>query len=105
MNSGDEWIVRADVSISNIFKLRPEATHFEVNSNITSYTVKEWGQDTVGLLQDNDAAYLSEPNSTRLRFEDWKNNLSQNFDTKLENRFPKTRFNGNCILSRLGHKI
>jgi len=93
------------MSISNIFQLRPIATHFEVNSSIVNYTVKEWGQDTVGHLQDNDAAYLLEPDSRPLGMVDWKENLSRNFDLKLENRFPRTRFNGNCVLSRLGHKI
>jgi len=93
------------MSISNVFQLRPTGTHFEVNSNITNYTVREWGKDTVGLLQDNDAAFLLNPVNRPLGMSDWKNNLSMNFDLKLENRFPRNRFNGNCILSRLGHKI
>ena len=97
--------MRTDISISNIFKLRPESTLFQVNANVTDFVVEEWGDDTVGHLQYNDAALLTDKNPMVLGMDEARMNLSRKFDLKLERRFPKTRFGGNCVLTRLGHKL
>ena len=98
-------MVRTDITISNIFQLRPNVTEFNVNANISHYVVEEWGDDTIGNLQYNDAALLTDKNPMVLGIHEAKHNLSRKFDLKLEKRFPKSRFNGNCVLSRLGHRL
>ena len=58
-----------------------------------------------GRLQERDALRPIDNNSVVLGFNEAKNDLEKEFDFKLERRFPKNRFGGNCILSRLGYKI
>ena len=98
-------MVRADVNISNVFLLRPEGTNFRINATATDYTVEDWGDDTVGLLRDNDAALLTEFNPMVMGLDEARTKLSRKFDIKLEKKFPRNRFGGNCILSRIGQDI
>ena len=98
-------MVRADVTVSNIFLARPDGTHFQVNATVTPYTVEDWGDDTIGLLQDNDAVGRTEFNPVILGWHEGRHNLARKFDLKLENKFPRHRFNGNCVLSRIGSKL
>ena len=93
------------MSISNVFLLRPTGTDFQVNATVTPFTNEDWGDDTVGLLRDNDAALLTERNPMILGLDEAKFKLSRKFDLKLEKRFPIRRFNGNCVLSRIGNKL
>ena len=98
-------MVRADVTISNIFLMRPEGTDFKMNATITPHTVEDWGDDTVGLLKENDDGDHSQFNPVILGWHEGKYNLARKFDLKLENRFPRHRFNGSCVLSRIGNKL
>ena len=104
---GDAWIVRGHVRISNVFLLRPEGTDFYVEATTTPFTVEDWGDDTMGLLRENDAAILSgsSSNPMLLGLNEAKFKLSRKFDLKMEKRFPKHRFNGNCVLSRIGRTL
>ena len=102
---GDQWIARADLRVSNIFGLRPTGTDFKVGSELTQYSLEDWGDDTVGLLMDNDQSGLCDQNPGTLGWMEEKANLTRMFDLRLEQRFPRNRFQGNCVLSRLGNRI
>lgn len=88
-----------------MFQLRPEGTFFQVSSVATPYVADDWGKDTIGLLQENDAASLLECELDTLGLHEALSMLSRKFDLKLERRFPKIRSGGGCVMSRIGRRI
>ena len=98
-------MVRADLKISNIFGLRPTGTDFFVGSTITQFTHEDWGDDTIGQLMANDQSGVCDQNPWALGWKEIRERLARSFDLKLELRFPPSRFQGNCVISRLGHRL
>ena len=76
-----------------------------MGSTLTQYTIEDWGDDTIGQLIDNDTSGRCQQNPLAIGWESEKARLSRSFDLELELRFPPTRFRGNCVQSRLGHKL
>ena len=100
--SGDQWVARAHLKVSNIFGIRPTGTEFFVGSSLTQFTNEDWGDDTIGQLIENDRPGR---NPVALGWAEESEKLMRSLDLKMEVRFPTNRFLGSCVLSRLGHRL
>ena len=94
-----------DISISNVFLLRPEGTEFDINATATPYQSDEWGVNTIGDLWEKDAMSPLDPGLGFFGLNEAKLRIGREFDLKLERRFPTNRFGGNCVLTRIGHRL
>ena len=90
--------------VSNVFESRPTGTDFNVVAEFDPYSESDWGKDTFGSLRDAELNDLILDESV-LGLSEAIVTLNQQFEMKLETRFPRPRFHGNCALSRLGFKL
>ena len=99
-----KWIARAEVAVSNVFETRPTGTDFNVDAVIVPYSESDWGKNTFGSLREAELNDLILDNSV-LGLSEAIVSLNREFEQKLETRFPRPRFHGNCALSRLGFRL